>query len=363
MANNQIETNRRNVNNADDLLENGCVYLLHCIPTDKYYVGQTVEWKYNEHGIIYYFGAEGRFRSQVSEANSTGKTVPLLQAIREHGRQSFTIQVLALGLISELDAIETKYIEEYDTVYPNGYNVASHGRKVGASDNLAIYFVDKTQRIHIHAWKRDGKLQVVAVYLVLNDGEEKRFCFGSGINNTFENALLEMKVFIKPFEEANIPIEYDSTMIFDNPSAKYQETIDMLNKMSITRVLITTRTSEVQGKRNIILYVSTKELTQMRSRPKSMMVSTTKMGIEEAHKVTKAILERLNTSQAEIEDKIGLQLERNLNQRLENLNLQENIIAQEVLSNVGNRQPRPKLVIIRGTENGVNSPGQPNITA
>jgi hypothetical protein len=114
----------------DKSLVQGQIYLIKNIVNNKEYVGQTWTHRKNR-GYYKPFGYEGRFRDHISEAicNTKKKQCRYLNnAIRLHGKGAFTVQLLYSCPIEELDSWEKHYIAEYNSMYPNGYNLTNGGK-------------------------------------------------------------------------------------------------------------------------------------------------------------------------------------------------------------------------------------------
>ena len=108
----------------------GEIYIIHNIITKKSYVGQTVSHRKN-HTKWRPFGIKGRFNDHISEAlnNTKRKQCWLLNnSIRKHGKDNFTVELLVRCSMDELNNLEIHYIKEYNTTYPNGYNLTSGGK-------------------------------------------------------------------------------------------------------------------------------------------------------------------------------------------------------------------------------------------
>lgn len=119
---------------TDILLDNsnvvGHIYKITNIKTNKIYIGQTLSHRKNR-GKYRPFGYEGRFKDHLSEAlcNSKKKQCTYLNnAIRHYGKDAFTVILLITCKKDELDDLEIKYIKEYSSLYPNGYNLTSGGK-------------------------------------------------------------------------------------------------------------------------------------------------------------------------------------------------------------------------------------------
>jgi hypothetical protein len=108
----------------------GQIYLITNTKANKKYVGQTLSHrknrkKYRPFGII------GRFNDHISEAvcNTKKKQCTYLNnAIRLYGKESFQVELLHTCSKDELDHYETYYIKQYNTLYPNGYNLTIGGK-------------------------------------------------------------------------------------------------------------------------------------------------------------------------------------------------------------------------------------------
>jgi hypothetical protein len=119
---------------SDILLDNtnviGHIYLIKNTKLDKLYVGQTLSHRKNK-GKYRPFGFQGRFNDHVSEAicNTKKKQCTYLNnAIRLYGKDAFSVTLITTCPPSELDNLEKLYIKEYNTLYPNGYNLTIGGK-------------------------------------------------------------------------------------------------------------------------------------------------------------------------------------------------------------------------------------------
>jgi hypothetical protein len=116
------------LNNETDII--GHIYLITNIQLNKHYVGQTLSHRKNRNKYRP-FGYIGRFNDHISEAlcNTKKKQCTYLNnAIRLYGKESFTVRLITTCSREELDSYEKKYITEYDSLYPNGYNLTRGGK-------------------------------------------------------------------------------------------------------------------------------------------------------------------------------------------------------------------------------------------
>lgn len=91
----------------------GEIYIIRNNINDKVYIGQTIQ------------GYKTRWKGHVYATKTEDK--PLYNAMRKYGVENFHIELLEDNIpYEELDYKEVCYIEKYDCVRPNGYNI-SHG--------------------------------------------------------------------------------------------------------------------------------------------------------------------------------------------------------------------------------------------
>ena len=113
----------------DDPAQRYCdIYKITNLTTDKCYVGQAVSHILN-HKRYRPYGHEGRFRCHVSEAFSTKKNQChyLNNAIRKYGVEDFVVEFIECCEISDANDREIHYIQQLDTLFPNGYNLKNGG--------------------------------------------------------------------------------------------------------------------------------------------------------------------------------------------------------------------------------------------
>jgi len=117
----------------------GHIYLITNTQTMKKYVGQTLSHRKNRNKYRP-FGYQGRFKDHISEAlcNTKKKQCNYLNnSIRQYGKEAFIVELIKECPKNELDKMEEYYIKEYNTLYPNGYNLTKGG-KVFRDNNIII---------------------------------------------------------------------------------------------------------------------------------------------------------------------------------------------------------------------------------
>jgi group I intron endonuclease len=137
----------------DDPKERYCeIYKITNLTTGKIYVGQAVSHILN-HKRYRPHGHEGRFRCHISEAFSTKKNQShyLNNAIRKYGVNDFIVELIECCKTNEANDREIHYIKEFDSLFPNGYNLKNGGlvfthtdeSKKRVSNGVVRYFIDK----------------------------------------------------------------------------------------------------------------------------------------------------------------------------------------------------------------------------
>jgi hypothetical protein len=226
----------------------GSIYKITCVPTGKSYVGQTCDLKY-KNGKQFQYGPLGRWSDHVSKARDA--ETPLAVAIREYGRDAFTISVLEKDVLDKLDELEAKWIATHNTLVPNGLNVAKHGRnKHHNSSTLPMYYKGKITSATLRPIKAGGKNKLVYLNLELNNGSRARICFGQNTDHTYERALDDARKFAAKLE---CPVQEQFSNTLDQ---KYATKLEQFTEQTITQVRITTASSL------IAVYITTAEMTR-----------------------------------------------------------------------------------------------------
>ncbi len=109
----------------------GEIYKMTNTTNGKNYIGQTRSHILN-HGKYRPFGYLGRFNSHISEANSNKKNQSkyLNHSLRKYGKTCFTCEKIHTCQVDELHELEKQYIIEYNSKFPNGYNLTDGGKGV-----------------------------------------------------------------------------------------------------------------------------------------------------------------------------------------------------------------------------------------
>lgn len=101
------------------------IYKITNIINNKSYIGQSIN-------------IEKRIKEHFWKANCQ-KDISfnsiLHQAIRKYGENNFKWEVLEECSIENIDKLEQDYIQKYNTISPNGYNILLGGQKIRAYPN------------------------------------------------------------------------------------------------------------------------------------------------------------------------------------------------------------------------------------
>ena len=107
----------------------GEIYKITNTKEQKFYIGQTRTHRKNKNKYRL-FGYIGRFKDHISEAinNTKKKQCTYLNNSIRIDKEYFIVELLETCKINILDEREIYYIEKYNSIYPNGYNLTSGGK-------------------------------------------------------------------------------------------------------------------------------------------------------------------------------------------------------------------------------------------
>jgi group I intron endonuclease len=108
----------------------GIIYKITCKPTGMSYVGQTINLK----------------RRLQSHKSKTSVCTYIKNAIQKYGWDNFEVETLWEGNIKLLCDMEVKFIEEYNTMAPNGYNLIDSKGVGGKVSETTLQAMINSQR-------------------------------------------------------------------------------------------------------------------------------------------------------------------------------------------------------------------------
>jgi group I intron endonuclease len=190
------------------------IYKLTCLTTNKCYIGQTQQYK-TTRGKQYKYGLTGRWCDHVS--SSKRSNIPIHEAIREHGPDNFTQEVLETTTDDLANEREAYWIRRLNTAVPNGYNVNVHSRcKHRDTTNPADLYLEEATEVELKEVNHGGVPTLVYVYVSTPTGK-KRLTFGQSKTSTFETALQEATACLTRFRERGIPVKNNNRLApFEN---------------------------------------------------------------------------------------------------------------------------------------------------
>jgi len=101
------------------------VYLITNLLDGKKYVGKTEKT------------VQARWADHRGNARNPKKQEYLYRAIRKHGAENFSVEILAEATtVDELNSLECRFIAELGTLAPNGYNMTHGGEGVAGTDEV-----------------------------------------------------------------------------------------------------------------------------------------------------------------------------------------------------------------------------------
>lgn len=113
------------------------------------------------HNVIYkitntltgkcYIGKAKNFKKRIKQHKQEvlKKKTPLYSAIKSHGWDQFTVDIVCVAdSYEELDLLEVELIQEYNSLYPNGYNLT----KGGTGGDVATHHPNK---IHLYDTRKN----------------------------------------------------------------------------------------------------------------------------------------------------------------------------------------------------------------
>ena len=115
----------------------GEIYFIKNKTAGKGYVGQALKIVSSDK---IKWGTEGRWKSHIWEAFSDSKkgSLALNNAIIKYGKNDFEVRKICDCYIGDMDILEKKYIVEYNTLAPHGYNLTEGGKNGKHSDETNI---------------------------------------------------------------------------------------------------------------------------------------------------------------------------------------------------------------------------------
>lgn len=179
----------------------GEIYLIINTITDMKYVGQTLSHHLN-HGKYRPYGYIRRFNTHKSEAKSNPEKQNYLKiSMRKDGIENFKVSLICRCLCDEMDNLEQFYIEKYNTLYPDGYNLTIGGKNCiyvphDIEESTGFKYTHERRETQTEETKK--KISI-AIKKHLNTDTSKKRLTDNAIDQHMENRLELFKgIKIKP---------------------------------------------------------------------------------------------------------------------------------------------------------------------
>lgn len=146
----------------------GYIYCWKCKSTGKKYIGQTTEtieqrWKRHTDNALKYFENYSKYSRSI-----------FYKAIRKYGINDFVLDWYLEFDNQYLDAYEIFYIQYFNTVTPNGYNIQYGGQNNCWTSNI-FYLIDaETKEIIMHSYSTQ-----IMEYLNINRNKWRNAAYNS----------------------------------------------------------------------------------------------------------------------------------------------------------------------------------------
>lgn len=134
-----VQPTKRRTDKDIDVIEEclGAIYKITCNITKKCYIGQAKLVKYKG-GKAFRYGPIGRWADHMSDVRQESTEHTIHKAIREHGVENFTLTVLEVTHILDLTKKEGYYINKYQSIEPDGYNMILEISAANEEDRVNI---------------------------------------------------------------------------------------------------------------------------------------------------------------------------------------------------------------------------------
>lgn len=137
---------------------NGSIYIIKNTVNNKIYIGQTIQ------------DVTERFKQHLRLCKSN-KNQLIYKAIKKYSKEKFYFEILETGIkdYKTLNTLEEKYINEYNSLYPNGYNLCPGGQKWRRQPKLSEVEISEICNMYISGYstRSIGELFDVSHHTIL----------------------------------------------------------------------------------------------------------------------------------------------------------------------------------------------------
>lgn len=210
----------------------GLIYKITNTINDKKYIGQTHSHYWNKNKYVL-GGINYRFRQHIKTAKCVNKRKceckALYAAIVKYSPEAFKIELICECDPNELNIMETKYILEYQTLAPNGYNL----KEGGSNGSLTKEFKDKVS-LGVKRFFSNIETRKIQSDRLLNYQYHRKLKVLQGINPKY----IEIWVHDETYKHMQIQLiaynEKRNCILFGGSHRTIQELKEMAYKLSLT---------------------------------------------------------------------------------------------------------------------------------
>jgi group I intron endonuclease len=195
----------------------GRVYIIICKVTPKEYVGQTTQELHER-----WYDHTQAAKSYIANINDNPDKIKhirfsyLYRAMAKYGIENFTIEELESADNDLLDDLEIQYIEAFNTLVPNGYNLTTGGSRFNHNE-VTIERMKEQKRANIDNVRNEKLAGLPPLVTYRNHptkGEQvlinqhplcKHKTFSAYKYGSFENAKIALLEFIVELELNGVP--------------------------------------------------------------------------------------------------------------------------------------------------------------
>jgi len=172
----------------------GYIYLIENKINGKKYVGQTIQkdihQRWNSHKLL-----NKRFIGTI-----------LYNAYKKYGIENFTYKIICICFDDDTNKFEEEYINKYNTLYPNGYNMIEGGKSRKFTPVLKKIISDKLKGENHPNFGKHLKEETKIKLSLKNKGVNSP-CYGKKLSEELKKRLSELAI-----ERHKNGINYDDTI-------------------------------------------------------------------------------------------------------------------------------------------------------
>jgi hypothetical protein len=256
--------NNQILNKEDFNKVTGHIYIITNLINNHQYIGQTRSHRLNKNKYRP-FGFIGRFKDHINECNTNKKNYCkyLNNSLIKYGYNNFKCELIIQCDLLELDKYEQLYIAQYNTLFPNGYNLTRGGKMFSNIKDInlinepinivkkSIKKTEYTKNLISHRLKEHTNKDDIKIMLVKNAVKQHYLNKFKIFEDVKINNLSNLNRFIYVINNNKTNTQYVRVKINNKSTnfiGKYDD-IDILKKRALDFVkeLINKRCNQIAG--------------------------------------------------------------------------------------------------------------------